>query len=131
MTSPHLPPAVQEALIRFYSLDASGRDLFCEVLLADRGTLAGKRLAEADAQLLHCFQAMMARKGRKPDDRNAARDLEIVRLRDEPLPEGGQRSFGEVCNQVKGRWPRMHNGKPLTVKAVEAAYKRAKRWIPI
>ena len=62
----------------------------------------------------------------RPPRRHKDRDAEVVGLRDEILSSGKQRSFGEIRNLIKGRWPRMQNGKPLTDKAVEAAYKRAK-----
>ena len=54
------------------------------------------------------------------------RDDEIVRLRDEMLPDGKRRTFGQVCQIIEKKWPTTQTGTPLTAAAVGAAYKRRK-----
>lgn len=66
------------------------------------------------------------KEARDASPRNQDRDAEIVRLKDEVLPNGVQRSFGEVHHLIVQRWPKAERGMPLTVSAVKAAYKRAK-----
>jgi hypothetical protein len=71
-------------------------------------------------------QAISAYRSVIPKPRFADRDAEIVRLRDEILPSGKRRTFGEILNLIKDRWPLQQNGLPLTAKAVASAYRRAK-----
>jgi hypothetical protein len=61
-----------------------------------------------------------------PGPRFEERDDEIARLKDEVLPDGSTRSFGQVRQIVEEKWPIMQNGKPLTTPAVHGAYKRKK-----
>ena len=58
---------------------------------------------------------------RNPKPRNTDRDDEIVRLRDEILPDGKRRTFGQIVPLLKGRWPE------LTRAAAIRAYNRKKK----
>jgi hypothetical protein len=58
-------------------------------------------------------------RNRKP--KNTERDAEIVRLRDEILPDGKQRSFGQIALMLQPKWP------GLTSEAANRAYNRAKQ----
>jgi hypothetical protein len=58
---------------------------------------------------------------RNTSARNAERDAEIVRLRDEK-----HLSFGQICNAIRKRWPTTERGKPITPNAVGVAYRNAK-----
>ena len=61
-----------------------------------------------------------------PKPRFEERDDEIVRLRDEILPDGTRRTFGQVLQLVIKKWPTTQTGAPLTRDAVINAYNRRK-----
>lgn len=71
---------------------------------------------------------LKAQRDAKP--RFEQRDDEIVRLKDERLPDGTLRTFGQVLQQIVQTWPTTQTGKPLTRDAVISAYKRRKNSPP-
>jgi hypothetical protein len=82
--------------------------------------------AEQDRKQIEDQQTKLGGWGKKTDPSIAERDDEVVRLRNENLPGGGHRTFGQILTIIERRWPKNERGGPITAKALQAAYNRRK-----
>jgi hypothetical protein len=75
-------------------------------------------------------ETLKEREGKRRKARSfVERDKMIVALRDEELPNGKLRSFGEVCLQIMRtpEWRLNEDGEPITPAAVRSAYLAEKK----
>jgi hypothetical protein len=114
-----MPVIVAEAIQVIQDLpDASDQDLEAEIFARSAASMK-----EYNEKLVEVAEAKV-KEQRDPKPRFEERDDEIVRLKDEILPDGTQRSFGQVHQKIVEKWPTTQAGKPLTRDAVINAYKR-------
>jgi hypothetical protein len=90
----------------------------CDV--ADKAVKLIWELGRKNRELTAAYEHMI------PKARFEERDDDIEQLRDEILPNGRRRTFGQVLQIVIKKWPTTQTGDPLTRDAVISAYKRRK-----